>query len=464
MENEQAVTGQSFFYLEICCRLVAEKFGKLPISSWTNSDYMRLSGILTRNTSITLSPSTLKRIFGKLKTPERYYPQKATRDALASYAGYKTWEELVAHYRPAEEPASTIHEKQETAATNDVAVSAVNTAPTLQQPGRQSKSSNRIILFTCLLMIPSILILYKYVWQRPTLPDATNITFSCLNPEGETPHTANFVCRLQAGVDETKSWSVDYGDGRRLEALGGRQAFSHYYETPGRFYSILKYGSTPIDTAVIYLRTSGWSATGTMPRDTTRVYPIETSLLTGKSATLGADIMQILHSGIDTSNTFFIGFDNIMPTNIDGDNFELSTNVITSAQRPGVRCSQVGIVVYGEQSKHSFRIIRPGCEQWLHLRLSEQYNEGSEPNLSFLDADLSKGGNIKFTVLNKKASIYINDKLVYTGNYSFPLKKVYGVSIVFSGVGAIRSFYLRDNKTHETFPGSFAATDQTARR
>ena len=33
-------------------------------------------------TSVQISPNTLKRIFGKLKTHERYYPQKATRDAL----------------------------------------------------------------------------------------------------------------------------------------------------------------------------------------------------------------------------------------------------------------------------------------------------------------------------------------------------------------------------------------------
>ncbi|HTL09466.1 MAG TPA: hypothetical protein VL307_14445, partial [Chitinophagaceae bacterium] len=126
IENEQPVTGQSFYYLEICCRLVAEKFGKLPISSWTNSDYLRLSGKLLRQTSVTLSASTLKRIFGKLKTPERYYPQKATRDALAVYAGYKSWDDLIVHHRPVEEDLSTrLHQP----AVAEAAPSMANAAP-----------------------------------------------------------------------------------------------------------------------------------------------------------------------------------------------------------------------------------------------------------------------------------------------------------------------------------------------
>jgi len=299
------------------------------------------------------------------------------------------------------------------------------------------------------------MLLFRFTGRPSKWPGAGKIAFSCINPEGETPHTANFSLKLPNEPDELRQLYVDFGDGRSIEAVGGRQAFSHYYETPGRYFCVLKYDREPVDTAIVYLKTNGWMATGNMPRDTTRVYPIEANDPSIKSPSLGVSILQIFRAGIDTANTFFVHFDNIAPTKINGDNFEFATDVITSAQRPGVRCSQLNIIIYGERSKHAFCVIRPGCEQWLQLQLSERYGNTIAPDLSFLDADFSKGGKVKFNVSNKKAAIYINDKCVFTGSYVSPLKKVYGVSIKFSGVGSIRSFYLRDNQTKELFPGSF---------
>ena len=72
----------AFYHLEICCRYVGEKYGRPNIAEWTNIDYIKLGGVLSRQTDVQISPNTLKRIFGKLKTPERYFPQKATRDTL----------------------------------------------------------------------------------------------------------------------------------------------------------------------------------------------------------------------------------------------------------------------------------------------------------------------------------------------------------------------------------------------
>ena len=100
-ENGQYETAESFYYLDICCRSVADKFGQPQISEWKNGDYINLSSTLSHHTQVYISPNTLKRIFGKLKTTDRYYPQKATRDALVRYAGYEDWTGFVQkHPRP----------------------------------------------------------------------------------------------------------------------------------------------------------------------------------------------------------------------------------------------------------------------------------------------------------------------------------------------------------------------------
>ena len=115
--NGQYEIKQSFYHLDISCHSIADKFGKPVFAEWTNGDYIRLSSILLHATSVQISPNTLKRIFGKLKTPERYYPQKATRDALVQYLGYGDWDLFVACCKANAEAERCWETKSESAAT-----------------------------------------------------------------------------------------------------------------------------------------------------------------------------------------------------------------------------------------------------------------------------------------------------------------------------------------------------------
>ena len=94
-ENGQPGKVEVFAFLEVCCRRVSETYGKPDWDKWANSDYVNLSHILFKQTHVRISPNTLKRIFGKIKTDLRYYPQKATRDALSVYIGHPDWDYFV---------------------------------------------------------------------------------------------------------------------------------------------------------------------------------------------------------------------------------------------------------------------------------------------------------------------------------------------------------------------------------
>ena len=93
MENGQD-KASALDLLDHCCQRVADTYGKPDSSEWTNSDFIRLCSILYKKTHVQISPNTLKRIFGKIKTDARYYPQKATRDALAQYVGFADWDKF----------------------------------------------------------------------------------------------------------------------------------------------------------------------------------------------------------------------------------------------------------------------------------------------------------------------------------------------------------------------------------
>ncbi|WP_266364095.1 hypothetical protein [Tellurirhabdus rosea] len=442
-ENGQ---GRAEFYytLERCCQLVSETYGKPERAEWTNSDYIRLSRILFRKTSVQISPNTLKRIFGKIKTDSRYYPQKATRDALASYIGFPDWEDFAqAHVAPAEYPKTP-------EAAYRLPAPEVPAEKAATPPAARPKAGIWLAAAAFLLLGAA-----AWLWPRKQAAVMSGpAQLICENPVGENPHSAKFQLKNLEPSAGGVAYVLDFGDGRRTVIDTTTILYNHYYEKPGRYLAVLRQGTRNLDSAVVYLPTKGWTATSYMMYDTTRVYPIETKdlFVSGKRSISAAEAA---HAGIDTNRTFFIEFANTHPTDIDGDNFELTTRVTTSPARSGVRCSQVDVTVYGESSRHSFDVMMPGCVYWTQMQLSERLRSGQKEDLGFLGADLRTGGTLKLRVVNRQASLFINNRKVYTARYDRPLRRIYGVNLRFAGIGTVHAFTLKDLKSGAVFDGSF---------
>ena len=62
-----------------CCEI---RFNRGDATAWKHGDFVDLHREIRNDTSINISPSTLKRIFGKVTVDEDYIPQQATLDAL----------------------------------------------------------------------------------------------------------------------------------------------------------------------------------------------------------------------------------------------------------------------------------------------------------------------------------------------------------------------------------------------
>jgi hypothetical protein len=437
-ENGQYEIKQSFYHLDISCRSIADKFGKPVFAEWTNGDYVRLSSILLHATSVQISPNTLKRIFGKLKTPERYYPQKATRDALVQYLGFGDWDLFVAsNPRPVKLQEEIKHDDKVLHVEE-----AVTTQPAIVNSKRKHKQQGYIIAGIATLLI-AILFTWKFADTAPSL-ELNGISFTCKNPEGKNPHSAVFTFQVDKEFEgDLSKFTINYGDGRPERQVKNGVVFTHYYEIPGRYFAVLKYNGVPADTIPVYLRTNGWTATATVERDTIRVYPVAADSLF-VSQHLSASALALQHAGVDTTKTFYVEFVNTQPTKISGDNFELSCRLNSSEERPGVRCSQIMTVIYGEKSYHKLFLMKPGCEAWTNLTFSEFYRDGREDDLNFLAADFSKGGDLKLRIENKNVRVILNGVEVYNAQYKFPLGNIYGIKIAFAGIGRIHDVALKD--------------------
>ena len=82
-------------FVEKCLQKLEEKANQGPSSEWTDGTFSALSDSIAKETKILISKNTLKRLFGKMKRPVDYSPQRETKNALARYAGYADWADFL---------------------------------------------------------------------------------------------------------------------------------------------------------------------------------------------------------------------------------------------------------------------------------------------------------------------------------------------------------------------------------
>ncbi|WP_316834727.1 hypothetical protein [Pedobacter nutrimenti] len=435
-DSEQADKLIFFQLLGICCEKIAVKVGKEDISEWKNSDYEMLSRQLFNQTKVRLSPETLKRVFGKLKTSTRYYPQAATRDALVQFLGYRDWYEF-------ELMNSVQNEKAPLSEKIDIPVADVVPPVSVTPPKRTYTSYKYSLLIVLILLSASVLYFFVFNHQN-----AGQVKLVCVNPEGIMPHSAIF--KLKGNKTDTPSdLVVDFGDGKKRKSIGTDQIVNHYYEHPGRFFPKLYHENTILDTTIVYLKSNGWTIQTHAIADTAWFQQIKLKN-TDPNNVFTASAAEVAAAGIDTNKTFLVSFLNIKPTDISADNLQMTAYMKTSLPRKGVRCSQADIVIYGERDIHYIDIIKPECAVWAGFKFSENLKDGETTDLRSLGHDLTSGANIILNIANKKVKLLINNQLVFQTHYNKPIGKVMGIKIMFTGIGQFKNFQLKDLKTGST--------------
>ncbi|WP_316814084.1 hypothetical protein [Pedobacter heparinus] len=423
-----------FDTLDRCCQKIIEKMGDKPINEWRASDYNSLSSQLGKQTKVYLSENTLKRIFGRLKTPKRYFPQKATRDALAQFIGYRDWQEFELVYSSAK-------------AENKKAISTEynNQASSTKINERKSKKLYRLIVSLGTLVLLSF-VAFILFWNRNQNPDGVQLV--CENPFGEVPHTAVFQLTSNKFFDKNEAFQLDCMEEALPATITGNKKITRFFKNPGVVYVTLLHHNKPIDTVSVCLQTKGWVANS--GNDTSRAYPIaRLKALDPKNISVSA--AQLDSAGLDTKKPFLIGFSNIHPSTISGDNFSFYTKVFAEQTRPGTQCIETTIIILGEKDRHLITLFRESCVALSRYTFSEVKVTGSDQFLGKLAFNPEFGGDINLKVENKVVSLILNGKKVFSTKYTRSIGNVMGVKILFSGIGKAISPEIQDLKTKEVF-------------
>lgn len=431
--NSVRPVNQSFFEaLDLCCQKITEKMGDKAITEWRVEDYNRLSSQLGKQTGVYLSVNTLKRIFGRLKTPQRYFPQKATRDALSQFIGYRDWQEFELVYATLKiENVTSISTDQE----NNIEIPKVN---------KYTKLPRLVVAIFAALFLATLAIVF--FWKNTD--ESMQVKLVCENPFGSVPHTAVFKLDSKVPFDENEEYQVDFMDEALVSSIKGKNKITKFFRNPGVVYATLLYHNKPIDTASAYMQTKGWVANS--GNDTSRAFPIA-GLKSLDPKNIYVSPKQLDSAGLDTHKPFVVGFSNIKPSHISGDNFSFSCKIFAEQSRPGTQCVETTIIILGEKHRHLLKLNRQSCVAFSEYKFSEVRVLGSEQFLGALAFNPENGGEVMIKVENKHASLILNGKKVLSTKYQRSIGKIMGIKILFNGIGKAVSPKLHDLSTQETF-------------
>lgn len=432
----QADPPQNRKTLEVCCLSVAKKLNRGDYQNWRNRDYIELSVQIKRVTKIYLSENTLKRFFGKIKTPEQYQPQRATRDAIASYIGYIDWEDF---------------EKQESARHKNLAITInaikdTDKSQNVDQKKQLTVTSQKIWLtltgYAGFLLLLSLL----YRWYQRNNETDQKVKFYCVNPIGLSPHSAIFKLHSNSGRSIPQhNYTIDFNNWRGGKAQWKDSTISCYYEKPGVYYPQLYLNKTIIDSTQVVLMSEGWEITAQSEQDTLRLYPILKGSKNLKNPPLVSS-QDIYISGIDTMKAFFINFTYIKPDErISADNLCIEADIQASSSRPGIRCSQADLTVYGSKNSHYFSLTKPECISWSYYKFGEISKSGKNDDLSDFGHDMLKKRKLKLDIKRQKVKIYLDNNLIFITEYTKPVGHFMGINLMFGGIGKVSNIQVTSN-------------------
>lgn len=402
------------------------RFNRGEASTWKHSDFLDLSRQILRDTKVSISTNTLKRIFGKISVYQYYIPQQATIQALEKY-GQNLQSDIIKELTVDQPNVSTLRQ------LNDLT----------------TQHHNNYKILISILVFATLLILIFAFFLKYGNPKSE---LKFVGKEGNLPATAFFEYTVPERED---SLFLNFGDKTKWQYVTAGKAHSaHAYLYPGLFTVSLQSRKNTLQKTLVYIPSNKWIGLGyRQGEELPNNYYEFLASKTGKDSLFHISNVQLKTKGIDTSGLVYTRLCNFTPIDKEVQNFIFEATFKNVLDEKGLYCKSAQFQITGNNRNIRFRITTPGCSNRVTNLVSEQSFVGSGVNLSKFAMDLSNWTIIKMINRNKKVSLYVNNKLLYSGNYKEPIGAIKGIFLEFEGTAFVKSCSLKteDGKTLYNF-------------
>jgi hypothetical protein len=391
-------------------------------SQWGEYDFEKLSELIFEKTSVRLSVSTLKRIWGKVQYNSS--PTTITLNALAGFLDFDDWrafkKQIDQHKiaAPHPQPAGAVSRKK------------------YFQP----------LVFT---LIPLTLIVCLFIsfgtGHRPSKAKGNIETkFSPRVISDKMPNSVVFDYDA-SGYKSNNVFIQQSWDPRRREKVSGQgKQYTSIYYTPGYFNAKLVVNGQIKNEKGVFIKTKGWL--GLIDKEPVPIYLDDKFIhLPGGLGIKGETFASLKGSPVFNNSPVF--FYNVRPfEGVSGNDFMLETTLRNTSTPGQSVCRKAIVSVMGTKSIIEIPLSDKGCIAAIGLFAGNRMINGKENDLSAFGCDFSDFRHLAFSVENKVLTVSLDGKLIFTTPMNFNIGNIVGIRIGFEGPGEVKDVKLGNSQ------------------
>ena len=423
------------YYIEKTKKLFEVATGWGDSSDWTNQDFVVLSEKIQEKTGVALSHVTLKRVWGKVKYDS--LPNTHTLDTLVQFLGYENWRAFksrngngVSHIATAE-PVSAA----------PVAEEIKNEAP-----AKKRKPYLKAGLFIICIAAIVVSILSTRKKTPPVITDGDYKFSSKKVVSVGLPNSVVF--NYDATKSPYDSVIIQQSWDKHLQVKVSKNEHQHtsIYYYPDYYKAKLIVGTRIVSMHRLLIKSDGWLPVVTQAP--VPVYFKKDEVIANGKMSLPIEKIQAKNVKLQPTPSDVL-YSNVREFGeIYSDNFTFETSVKNDYREGASVCQLSKIYILCEGTAIGIPLCAKGCISTLDLLFTNYWVSGKHVDLSVFGVDFSSWVKVRIETKNRKAQIFLNDKMVFAVNEDIIKSKIIGIDYTFQGTGSVDYIKLSNDKVH----------------
>ena len=387
-------------------------------SAWQSRDFEILNQLIYDKTKVSLSESTLRRIWGRVEY--KHLPSATTLDTLAQFAGFESWRTFI---------------KQ----NNDEAAGTKTNILPVKRSEKIGINVTYIVLTVVLIATGAVSFFiikradpginaadYKFSSQRLTnaIPNSVIFDYDAENAPGDSVY-------VQQSWDPHTKTLVD----KKMH-----QHTSVYYE-PGFYQAKLLVGKKVVKEHKLMIPTEGWL--GLIEDNPVPVYLNPQDFIQKDMLNLPVAVIKQKNMSMQPKPTSvkYYNVGNFKPVPVN--DFNYSAEIKNGYKEGEAACQFAAVALITDSGPIIIPLSIKGCVSELTLFSVDWIISGKTANLSGFGIDLSDWVKVSCKSTAKTIRYYVNNKQVFEFQLPAANVKIVGVWFGFQGTGAVKNIELK---------------------
>lgn len=415
--------------LQQCCRQIEEKLGWGSSDNWQNQDFEVLSSRIFDRTQVTLSVSTLKRVWGKVKYDN--FPSLTTLNTLAVFAGYEHWRDF----------------RQQQAETDTESDPVPLDKVQLNGHGAPLNRRRKMGWY----IAPGVLVIlviagWMYIRTEkngvpePGLPDSARFSFSSQPLSAGIPNSVIFNYDAGAAKNDSVFIQQSWDPTRRSAVSPSGHTYTSIYYYPGFFRAKLVVGKRIVKEHDLCIPSGGWLAA--VAQEPVPVYFSREEFIRDGALRIPVALMEKknIHMQPQAPEQRYYNIGDMQ--GLKNDNFIFETALKSEYNEGTAVCQRADIFIHCEGSAIILPLGIPGCVGDMGLMAVDTGFSAQRANLSGFGCDMNQWVKVRCEARNKHLQIWVNGKEAFSHTFSSQADRIVGVSYRFQGAGAVNEVKL----------------------